>query len=215
MSELDHKEGWVLRNWCFCSVVLEKTLESTLDCKEIKPVNSKGNKSWIFIGRTDAKAEAPILWPPDVEGRLIRKDPDAGKGWRQEENGTTVDEMLRWHHWLNGHESEQTLVDGEGQRSLACCNPLSHKESDITQRLNNKFAPTPVIMIKSLVHLFLLQERMYHQKRERERERENVSYYLVLHLEVESRSSQFFGFLLASIDLHLVCKRGLYTKISG
>ena len=171
MSELDHKEGCVLRNWCFCSVVLEKTLESTLDCKEIKPVNSKGNKSWIFIGRTDAKAEAPILWPPDVEGRLIRKDPDAGKGWRQEENGTTEDEMLRWHHWLNGHESEQTLVDGEGQRCLACCNPLSHKESDITQRLNNKFAPTPVIILK-FVHLFFCCKRECIIKRERERERE-------------------------------------------
>ena len=107
-----------------------------LGLKEIKPVNSKGNQSWIFIGRTDAETEAPILWPPDVEGWLIRKDPDAGKSWRQEENGTTEDEMLRWHHWLNGHESEQAVVDGEGQRSLACCSPLYHKELDTTERLN-------------------------------------------------------------------------------
>ena len=104
MWELDHKEGWVLKNGCFWTVVLEKTLESPLDCKEIKPVNPKGNQPWIFIGRTDAEAGAPIVWPPDAKSQLTRKDPDAGKDWRQEEKGTTEDEMVGWHHWLNGHE---------------------------------------------------------------------------------------------------------------
>ena len=98
MWELDHKESWVLKNWCFWTVVLEKTLESPLDCIEIQPVHPKGNQSWIFIGRTDAKAEAPILWPPDVKSWLIGKDPDAGKDWRQEEKGMTEDEMVGWHH---------------------------------------------------------------------------------------------------------------------
>ena len=122
MLELDHKEGWRPKNWGFQILVLEKTLESPLDCKEIKPVNPKGNQSWIFIGRTDAEAETPILWPPD-ENWLIWKDPDAGKDWRQEEKGTTEDEMVGWHHWLNEHEFEQAPGDGEGQRSLACCSP--------------------------------------------------------------------------------------------
>ena len=105
MWELDHKEGWVLKNWCFWTVVLEKTLESPLDCEVIQPVHPKGNQSWIFIGRTDAEAETPTLWPPDVKRWLIGKDPDAGD-WRQEEKGTTEDEMIWWHHRLNGHEFE-------------------------------------------------------------------------------------------------------------
>ena len=104
--ELDCKKSWALKNWCFWTVVLEKTLESSLDCKEIQPVHPKGNQSWIFIGRTDAEAEVPILWPPDVKSWLIWKDPDAGKDWRREEKGTTEDEMVGWHHWLNGHEFE-------------------------------------------------------------------------------------------------------------
>ena len=104
MWQLDHKEGWALKNWCFWTVVLEKTLESPLDCKEIKLVNPKGNHSWIFIGRTDAEAETPILWPPDVKSRLIGKVPNGGKDWRQDEKGTTEDEMVGWHHWLNEHE---------------------------------------------------------------------------------------------------------------
>ena len=106
MWELAYKEGWALKNWCFWTVVLEKTLESPLDCKEIQPVHSKRNQSWIFIGRTDAEAEALILWPPDVKNWLIWKDPDAGKDWRQEKKGKTEDEMVGWHHWLNGHEFE-------------------------------------------------------------------------------------------------------------
>ena len=96
--------SWVPKNWCFWTVVLEKTLESPLDCKEIQPVHSEGDQSWIFIGRTDAEAETPILWPPDAKNCLIGKDPDAGKDWGQEEKGTTEDEMIGWHHWLNGHE---------------------------------------------------------------------------------------------------------------
>ena len=106
MWELDHKEGWALTNWCFWTVVLEKTLESPSDCKEIQPVHTKGDQSWVFIGRTDAEAETPILWPPDAKCWLIGKDPDAGKDWRWEEKGTTEDEMVGWHHWLNGHEFE-------------------------------------------------------------------------------------------------------------
>ena len=104
MWQLDHKEGWVLKNWCFWTMVLEKTLEHPLDLKEIKPVQLKGNQTWIFIGRTDAEAEAPILWLPDVKSQFIRKDPDAGKDWRREEKGMTEDEMVGWHHWFNGHE---------------------------------------------------------------------------------------------------------------
>ena len=104
MWELDYKESWVPKNWCFWTVVLEKTLESPLDCKEIQSVHSKGDQSWVFIGRTDADAETPILWPPDAKSWLIWKDPEAGKDWRQEEKGTTEEEMVRWHHQLNGHE---------------------------------------------------------------------------------------------------------------
>ena len=133
MWELDHKEGWAPKNWCFQIVVLEKTLESPLDCKEIKPVNPKGNQSRIFIGRTDAEAEVSILWPPDAKSWLIGKDSDAGKDWRQEEKRTTEDKMFGWHHWLDGHESEQTpRGDSEGQGSLACFSPWGHKQLDMT-----------------------------------------------------------------------------------
>ena len=114
MWELEYKECWVLKNWCFWTVVLEKTLESPSGCKEINSVNPKGKQSWKFIGRTDAEAEAPILWSHDGKNWLIRKDPDAGKDWRQEEKGTAEDEMVEWHHWLNGHEFEQALGVGDG-----------------------------------------------------------------------------------------------------
>ena len=134
--QLDHKEGWVLKNCYFWALVLEKTLESPLDRKEIKLVNPKGNQSWIFTGRTAAKAEAPILWPPDAKSWLIRKDPDAGKDRRQEEKGMKQDEMIGWHDWLKGHGFVQALGDGEGQGSLACCSPWGLKESDMTERLN-------------------------------------------------------------------------------
>ena len=132
MWELVHKEGWAPKNWCFRTVVLEKTLESPFSCKEITAVHPKGNQSWTFIGRTDADAETPILWPPDVNSPLIWKDPDAGKDWRQEEKGTTEDEMVGWHHRLNGQEFEQAPGDGDGQGSLVCCSPWGHKESDRT-----------------------------------------------------------------------------------
>ena len=128
--ELDHKESWTPKNWCFWTVVLEKTLESPLDCKEIKPINPKGNQSWIFFGRAAAEAETPILWPPDVKN--IGKDPDSGKDWRQEKKSTAEDEMVRWHHRLNGHEFEQGPGVGDGQGSLACCSPWGSKELDMT-----------------------------------------------------------------------------------
>ena len=134
MWELDHKESWVLKNWCFWTVVLEKTLESPLDYKEIQPVTPKGNQSWIFNGRTDA--EAPILWPPDAKHWLIGKDPDAGEDWGQEEKGTTEDEMVGWHHRLNGHEFEQTPGVGDGQGGLACRSPWGREESETTEGLN-------------------------------------------------------------------------------
>ena len=121
--ELDHTESWAPKNLCFWIVVLEKTLESPLDSKEIQPVQPKGNQSWIFTGRIDAEAEATILWPPDVKTWLNRKDPDAGKDWRQKEKRVTEDEIVGWHRSFNRHEFEQTLGDGEGQGSLVCCNP--------------------------------------------------------------------------------------------
>ena len=136
MWELDHKESWESKNWCFWTVVLEKTLESPLDYKEIQPVNSKGSQSWIFIGRTDAEAEAPTFWPPDAKNSLIGKDPDAGKDWRREEKGNTEDEIVGWHHRLNRHDCEQALGVGDGQGSLLCCSPWGLKESNMTERQN-------------------------------------------------------------------------------
>ena len=124
------------RIWCFWTVVLEKTFEGPLDSKEIQSVNPKASQSWIFIGRTDAEAEAPIFWLLDVKRWLIGKDPDAGKDWRQDEKGTTENEMVGWHHWLNGHELDQALKVGDGQGGLACCSSRGRKESDTTERLN-------------------------------------------------------------------------------
>ena len=136
MWELDYKESWAPKNWCFWTMMLEKTLESPLDWKEIQPVNPKGNQSWIFIGRTDVEAETPILWPPNARNWLVRTDPDAGQDWRWEEKGTTEDEMVAWHHQLDGHEFEQALGFGDGQGSLMCYSPWGRKESDMTERLN-------------------------------------------------------------------------------
>ena len=136
MWELDYKESWAPKNWCFWTVVLEKTLESPLDCKEIKPVHPKVNQPWIFIGRTDAEAEIPIFWSPDAKNWLFGKAPYAGTDWRQEEKGTTEDGMVSWHHWFYGHEFEQTSGVGDGQQSLECCSPQGHKESDMTEGLN-------------------------------------------------------------------------------
>ena len=136
MWELDCEESWVPKNWCFWTVVLEKTLESPLDCKEIQPAHPKGDQSWVFIGKTDAEAETPILWPPHAKSWLIGKDSDAGRDWGQEEKGTTEDDMVGWHHWFDGHEFEQAPGVGDGQGSLACCSPWGHKESDMTEWVN-------------------------------------------------------------------------------
>ena len=156
MWELNRKEGWAPKNWCFWTVVLEKTLESPLNLKEIKPVHPKGNQSWIFIGRTDAEAETQILWPPDGKNWLIGKDLDAGKDWRQEK-GMTEDEMVGWHHWLNGHEFEQVPGDDEGPGSLVCCSPWGHKESDTTEQLNIKELSQPFLFfVCSIFHISAL-----------------------------------------------------------
>ena len=136
MWELDCEESWALKNWCFWTVVLEKTLESPLDCKEIQPVHPKGDQPWVFFGRNDAKAETLVLWPPHAKSWLIGKDFDAGRDWGQEEKGTTEDEMAGRHPWLNGRESEWTPGVGDGQGSLACCDSWGCKESDTTERLN-------------------------------------------------------------------------------
>ena len=130
MWELDYKESWAPKNWCFWTVVLEKTLERPLDCKEIQPVHPKGNQYWVFIWRTDVDGETPIFWPPDAKSWLIWKD------WGQEEKGTTEDEMAGWHHQLNGHDFGQTLGVGDGQGGLACCGSRGHRESDRTEQLN-------------------------------------------------------------------------------
>ena len=135
MWEFNHKEIWALKNWCFWTVVLENTLQSAWDWKEIKPVKPKGNQSRLFIGRTVTEAEAPITWPPDAKNWLIGKDPDAGKDWRQEEKGMTEDEMVGWHHQLDWQEFKQALGVGDGQRSLACCSPWGRKELDTTEQL--------------------------------------------------------------------------------
>ena len=136
MWELDCEENWAPNNWCFWTVVLEKTLESPWDCKRIQPVHPKGKQSWIVIGRTDAETETQILWPPDVKSWVIGKDPDAGKDWGQEEKGTTEDEMVGWHHLVNGHEFGWTPAVGDGQGGLAYCSSWGRKESDTTEWLN-------------------------------------------------------------------------------
>ena len=135
MWELDCEESWALKNWCFWTVVLEKTLESSLDCKEIQPAHFKRDQPWDFFGRNDAKAETPVPWLPHAKSWPIRKDSDAGRDWGQEEKGMTEDEMARWHHWLDGRESEWTPGVGDGQGGLVCCNSWGRKESDTTERL--------------------------------------------------------------------------------
>ena len=136
MWELDCKESWALKNWCFWTVVLEKTPESPLDCNEIQPVHPKGDQSWVFIGRTDAEAETPILWLPDAKSWLIRKDCDAGKNWGEEEKGKTEDKMVGWHHQLNGHGFGWTPGDGDGQGGLACCGSWGRKVGHDWTELN-------------------------------------------------------------------------------
>ena len=136
MWELDYKESWAPKNGSFWTVVLEKILESPLDCEEIQLIHPEGNQSWIFIGRTDAEAETPIFWPPDVTKWLIGKDPDAGKDWRPKKKGMKEDQMVGCHHWLNGYEFEQALVVDDEQGSLRCCSLWGHKELDQTEQLN-------------------------------------------------------------------------------
>ena len=136
MWELHCEESWAPKNWCFWTVVLEKTLESPLGCKEIQPVHSEGDQPWDFFEGNDAKAETAVLWPPHVKRWLIGKDSDAGRVWGQKEKGMTEDEMAGWHHWLNGRESEWTLGVGDGQGGLAYCSSWGHKELDTTERLN-------------------------------------------------------------------------------
>ena len=162
MWELDNEKGWAPKNWCLQTVLLEKTLESPLDIMEIKPVHSKGNQPWIFTGRTEAEAEAPVLWPPNAKSQLTGKDPDAGKDWRREEKRMAEDEMVRWHHWLNGRESEQTLEDGKGQGSLACCSTWSRKELGRTEQLNNWIKTLTFTHWKGELqvwHLFIFKSR--------------------------------------------------------
>ena len=155
MWESDCEEGWVPKYWCFWTVVLEKTLESPLDCKEIQPVHSEEDQPWDLFGGNDAKAETPILWPPHVKSWPIGNDPDAGRDWGQEK-GTTEDEMAEWHHWLDGCESEWTPGVGDGQGGLACCDSWGHKESDKTERLNWTKLRAPI----SLLHM----KRMFQLK---------------------------------------------------
>ena len=170
MWELDYKESWVPKNWCFWAVVLEKTLDSPLDRKDIKPINPKGNQSQIFIGRADAEVQAPILWPPDAKNWLIGKDPDAEKDWRQEK-GTTEDEMVGWHHRLNGHEFEQALGVGDGQGSLACCSPWVAKSRP---RLSNWTEPNWALKrrITVTVHNILMIPGVCSKAKERKKHRE-------------------------------------------
>ena len=152
--ELDYNESWVLKNWCFWNVVLEKALEGPLDRKEIQAVHSEGDQPWDFFGRNDAKAETPVLWPPHVKSWLIEKDFDAGRDWGQGK-GMTEDDMAEWHHWLDGRESEWTPGVGDGQGGLASCDSWGRKESDTTEWLNwtelkirKEYIHVKVIMIK-------------------------------------------------------------------
>ena len=155
MWELDCEESWVLKNWCFWTVVLEKTLESPLDCKEIQPVHPKGDQSWVFIGGTEAEAETPILWLPHAKSWLIGKDPDAGRDWGQKEKGTTEDEMAGWHHRLDGHELEWAPRVGDGQGGLACCDSWGCKESDTTEWLNWTELICIYVYIDLYIHIYI------------------------------------------------------------
>ena len=144
MWELDCEESWAPKNWCFWTVVLEKTLESPLDCKEIRPIHSEGDQPWDFFGRNDIKAETLVLWPPHVKSWLTGKDPDAGRDWRQEAKGMTEDEMAGWYHRLDGCEFEWTPGGGDGQGGLVCYDSWGRKESDMTERLNwTELMPIP------------------------------------------------------------------------
>ena len=154
--------SWVPKNWCFWTVMLEKTLESPLNCKEIQPVHPKEDQSWVFIGRTDVEAETPILWPPHGKSWLIGKDSDAGRDWGQEEKGTTEDEMAGWHHWLDGHGSEWTPGVGDGQGGLECCDSWGRKELDMTERLNwTELMASSVLLFQLILVPFYLSLKAY------------------------------------------------------
>ena len=153
MWELDCEEGWALKNWCFWTVVLEKTLESPLDCKEIQPVHPKGYQSWVFIGRTDGKAETPILWPPHVKSWLIGNDPDAGRDWGQEEKGTTGNEMAGWHYLLDAHEFGGTPGTDE-HGGLACCDSWGSKKLDTTERPNWLIIWSEIVLGQNLLAIW-------------------------------------------------------------
>ena len=160
MWELNCEEGWAPKNWCFWTVVLEKTLESPLDCEEIQPVHSEGDQRWDFFGRNDAKAETPVLWPPHLKSWLIGKDSDAGEHWRQEEKGTIEDEMAGWHHRLNGHEFEWSLGVSDGQEGLACCSSRGYKELDMTEWLN--WTELMIIVVLDTVYRYIYTFRYSH-----------------------------------------------------
>ena len=153
MWELDYKESWPPKNWCFWTVVWENALESPLDCKEIQPVHPKADQSWVFIERTDVEAETPIFWPPDEKSWLIWKDPDAGKDWGQEEKGTTEDKIVVWHHRLDGREFEWTPGVGDGQGGLARCSSWGRKESDTTEQLNPNSTGLTILLSSSWLEL--------------------------------------------------------------
>ena len=164
MWELDCEESFAPKNWCFWTAVLEKTLESPLDCKEIQWVHPKGDQSWVFIGGTDSEAETPILWPPHVKSWLPGKDPDAGKDWGQEEKGTTEDEIVGWHHRLDGHGFEWTPGVGDEQGGLVCCGSRGHKELNMTEWLNwtkltlaAMFDAIPYSSVKLSVNIIVIQ----------------------------------------------------------
>ena len=164
MWELNCKESWAPKSWCFWTVVLEKTLESPLDCKEIQSVHRKGDQSWVFIGRTDAEAETPILWPPDAKSWLLEKDPDAGQDWGQLEKGITEDEMVGWHHWLNGNEFGLTPGVGDGQGGPTCCSPWACKELDMSEWLNWKLFYQFIIFFYYYFYCFLHWHMMFREK---------------------------------------------------
>ena len=162
MWELDCEESWAPKNWCFWTVVLEKTLESPLDYNEIQPVHPKRDQSWVFFGRNDAKAETPVFWPPHVKSWLIGKDSDAGRDWGQEEKGMTEDEMAGWHHWLDGCEFEWTPGDGDGQGGLVCCDSWGHRELDRTERLNWRLSWTNKKLLRYLLLFFFFSASLSH-----------------------------------------------------